>query len=227
MDKHIVKSYDHELEKLKTEILDMGRMAQSQLEHVLEAFMQKDSQQAKLIVKQDSVIDNLEHEVNRLTVHLLAARQPLAIDLRTIISALKIATDLERIADYAKNIAKQVAKLNGTPINDTLCNELIEIADIAKVMLKKVLEAYTDSDVKKALEVRRRDKEIDKRYTALLGELRTCMMNNGQNVNGCTAMLFIARCLERIGDHVKNIAENIYFIVTGDIFEGKSALKKA
>jgi phosphate transport system protein len=219
MTKHTVKAYDKELEELKNEILDMGRMAESQLTNVLEAFINKDLQRAQYIVEQDPRVNELEHDVNRLTVHLLAARQPLAIDLRTIISALKIATELERIADYAKNIAKQVLSLNGEIPSDPLCDVIIEIADIARVMLSKVLEAYIESDVDKALDVRQRDTEIDERYASLLAELRICMMDDAQNVDTCTAMLFMARCLERIGDHIKNVAEDIYFIVSGKIYE--------
>jgi phosphate transport system protein len=218
MEKHIVKSYDQELEQLNGKISDMGRIARMQLETVLEAFINNDTESAKNIVERDSEVDELEHSIHRLTVHLLALRQPLAVDLRTIISALRIATDMERIADYVANIARQVMILNGMTIDDELRESIIRMAEIAREMLGNILEAYTQSNIQKALDVRGHDVEIDKLYATLLIRLRVCMITDTDTVKTCTALLFVARCLERIGDHIKNIAEDIYFIVTGDLY---------
>ena len=218
MEKHIVKSYDQELEQLSGKISDMGRIARMQLETVLEAFINNDTESAKKIVERDSVVDALEHSIHRLTVHLLALRQPMAVDLRMIISALRIATDMERIADYVVNIARQVIILNGMTIDDELHESIISMAEIARDMIGNILEAYTESNIQKALDVRGHDVEIDKFYATLLIRLRICMMADTDTVKTCTALLFVARCLERIGDHIKNIAEDIYFVVTGDLY---------
>jgi phosphate transport system protein len=218
MSKHIVKSYDKELEELKNEISAMGRIADAQIRDVREAFLAKSAKMALRLIEQDPLVNKLEHDVNQLTVHMLAARQPLAVDLRTIISALKIATDLERIADYAKNIARQVIVLSDLSLKEEICKQIVDIIDIAKVMLTKVLEAYAESDVEKALEARELDKEVDVRYTDLLSALHSCMVSNAEDIESCTAMLFIGRCLERIGDHIQNISEDIYFIVKGELY---------
>jgi phosphate transport system protein len=216
---HIVKSYDQELSELTGKISDIGRMSSLQLQNVLEAFENRDASGARRIIDRDSAIDHLELDVNRLTVHMLASRQPLAVDLRTIISALKIATDMERIADYAVNIARQLLVLNGKPIQPDLHSSFTTMMEIVQDMLSAILAAYTGSDVEKALAVWKRDKKVDQMYSGLLNELRTCMTQDNQYINSCTALLFIARCLERIGDHIKNIAEDIYFIVTGELYE--------
>jgi phosphate transport system protein len=208
------------LEQLSGKISDMGRIARMQLDSALEAFINNDTESAKSIVARDSVVDALEHSIHRLTVHLLALRQPVAVDLRTIISALRIATDMERIADYVVNIARQVMTLNGMGIDNELRESVIGMAEIARDMLGNILEAYVKSDIQKALDVRGHDLEIDKLYATLLIRLRVCMMSDPGMVKTCTALLFVARCLERIGDHIKNVAEDIYFIVTGEILNG-------
>ena len=191
MGKHIVKSYDQELQELRGKISDIGRMSLFQLNTVLEAFTKQDMSSARRIIERDSAIDHLEHEVNRLTVHMLASRQPLAVDLRTIISALKIATDMERVADYVVNIAKQVLALNDNPILPSLRSSVVAMIKIIQDMLDAILEAYSDSDVERAMAVWERDKKVDQLYTSLLSELRVCMTEDNQHVNACTALLFI------------------------------------
>jgi phosphate transport system protein len=126
---------------------------------------------------------------------------------------------MERIADYAVNIARQLLVLNGKPIQPDLHASFMTMMKIIQDMLSAILEAYTDSDVEKALVVWKRDKKVDQMYSELLSALRTCMTQDNQHISSCTALLFIARCLERIGDHIKNIAEDIYFIVTGELYE--------
>ena len=218
MSKHIVKSYDQELDELKSEIVAMGRIAEAQMRDIRETFLSRSAKMALKLIEQDPLVNKLEHDVNQLTIHMLAARQPLAIDLRTIISALKIATDLERIADYTKNIARQVIVLSDQTPKDDICKLIVDIIDIARVMLTKVLESYVETDLDKALEARELDKEIDTRYTDLLNELHSCMISDAENIESCTAMLFIGRCLERIGDHIQNISEDIYFVVKGELY---------
>ena len=223
--KHIVKSYDKELEQLQQKISEMGKLAALQLSTGIEAFIQKNSQHARLVVETDATVDNLEQEIHQLVVHLLASRQPLAVDLRTITSALQIATDLERIADYAENIAKQVMILGEKDIEPALYEYIINMTEIAQVMLKGVLESYEKSDVRQSHEVWKQDAEIDTFYAALLSKLQVYMKDDSQNVNACTSLLFIARCLERIGDHIKNVAEHIHFITTGELFTTATALE--
>lgn len=219
MSNHIVKTYDKELSELTGKISDIGHMSRLQLDTALQAFKTRDLLTAKRIIERDSAIDHLELEVNRLTVHMLASRQPLAVDLRTIISALKIATDMERMADYAVSIARQVLALNGKAIQPSLHHSVIAMIQVIQDMLNAILEAYAESDVEKAMAIWEHDKKVDRLYSSLLGELRTCMTEDNQYVNACTSLLFIARCLERMGDHIKNVAENIYFTVTGELYE--------
>lgn len=218
MNAHIVKTYDQELNELTGKIADIGQMSRLQLETLIEAFANRDMPNARRIIDRDAAIDHLEQDVNRLTVHLLAARQPLAGDLRAIVSALKIATDLERVADYVVSIARQLIAVNGTPVDESIKTAIIAMMTLVQDMLAAIAEAYAASNVDKALSVWVRDAEVDQRYAALLAQLRTCMLAGGQYVDACPALLFMARCLERMGDHIKNVAEDIYFTVTGELF---------
>lgn len=219
LDKHTVKAYDQELGDLRGKILGIGDMSRLQFESVLDSFKTRDLSKARQIIARDASIDQLELEINQLTVHMLAARQALAGDLRTIISALKIATDMERVADYIVNIARQLLLLNGTPITQSVNQSIITMMTTVKQMLKDILDAYSDTDFQKAMKVRERDAELDALYAGLLEKLRACMIDAPeQAVNACTALLLIGRCLERMGDHIKNVAEDIYFIVNGELF---------
>ncbi|MGN6519484.1 MAG: phosphate signaling complex protein PhoU [Dokdonella sp.] len=211
---HIVKSYDEELGRLTGELQRMGRLALAQLAAAVDAVIARDGHAAAKIVHDDAMIDALEHEVSHDVVRLLALRQPMARDLREILAALRIATDIERIGDYAANVAKRSIVLNqSAPVQ--LVAALPRLARIAQSLVADVLDAYRDYDADKALDAWTRDEELDERYTALFRELLTYMMEDPRNITPCTHLLFMAKNLERIGDHATNIAENVYFLVHG------------
>ena len=211
---HIVKGYDDELQRLTGEIQRMGELALAQLADAIDVVRERDSEAAMRIVHKDSAIDALEQEVSHDVVRLLALRQPMARDLREILAALRIAADIERIGDYAANVAKRSVVLNkSAPVQ--LANALPRLARLAESLVRDVLHAYHDNDADRALSAWARDEELDAQYTSLFRELLTYMMEDPRNITPCTHLLFMAKNLERIGDHATNIAENVYFLVHG------------
>jgi phosphate transport system protein len=216
---HIVKSYDDELKRLTGELQRMGELALAQLHAAINAVMERDSNAAQKIVHNDSAIDTLEHEVSQDVVRLLALRQPMARDLREILAALRIAADIERIGDYAANVAKRSIVLNqSAPVG--LTSALPRLARLAETLVRDVLAAYRDNDAERALESWAHDEELDEQYTALFRELLTYMMEDPRNITPCTHLLFIAKNLERIGDHATNVAETVYYAVKGEPLTG-------
>ena len=212
---HIVKSYDDELKRLTGEIQRMGEIALAQLAAAIDAVIERDSDTAMAVVQNDSAIDSLEHEVSHDVVRLLALRQPMARDLREILAALRIAADIERIGDYAANVAKRSLVLNqSAPVQLTAA--LPRLALLAETLVREVLAAYRENDAARALDAWARDEELDEQYTGLFRELLTYMMEDPRNITPCTHLLFMAKNIERIGDHATNIAENIYFLVHGE-----------
>ncbi|MCD9033040.1 phosphate signaling complex protein PhoU [Luteimonas sp. Y-2-2-4F] len=211
---HIVKSYDEERRRLLGEILRMGEMAAAQLESALDVIERRDDNAAARIIANDEAIDALEKEISQ-DVMKLALRGPLARDLREILAALRVSADIERIGDYAANAAKRSTALNQSPpLPHT--RGLAALGQLAVRQLRDVLVAYRDSDADAAQRVRARDAELDALYTGLFRELLTYMMEDARVITPCTHLLFIAKNLERIGDHATNIAENIWFLVHGE-----------
>jgi phosphate transport system protein len=211
---HIIKSYDEELRRLNNAITQMGGLAESQLSAAIEAVVKRDSDLAATVVQGDAQVDQLEHDVDGLVVRLLALRQPMARDLREILSALRIAADLERICDYAANVAKRSIALNqAPPVRPVYA--LPRMARLAETLTKDVLDAYVERDADRALVVWARDEELDEMYSGLFRELLTYMMEDPRNITACTHLLFMAKNIERIGDHATNIAETVYFLVHG------------
>jgi phosphate transport system protein len=211
---HIVKSYDDELKRLTGEIQRMGERALAQLGASIDAVMERDSEAAMKIVHDDSEIDALDHDVSHDVIRLLALRQPMARDLREVLAALRISADIERIGDYAANIAKRSLVLNqSAPVH--LVSALPRLARLAEGLVREVLIAYHDNNAEQALDAWTRDEELDEQYTGLFRELLTYMMEDPRNITPCTHLLFMAKNLERIGDHATNIAENVYFLVNG------------
>jgi phosphate transport system protein len=215
---HIVKSYDQELAHLAEMISRMGGQAESLIEQAIRAFQGRDSELALMIVDADRKIDLLEAEVHEFTVRLLALRQPMAADLRHIVAAIRIAPDLERIGDYAKNMAKRTIALNQLP-QVKAAFRIPRIARLVQRMLKDVLDAYAAGDIAKAHDVWLRDAEVDDLYDSMFRELLTYMMEDPRTIGSCIHLLFIARNIERMGDLATNIAETIHFSVTGSALE--------
>ena len=211
---HIIKSYDEELRRLDNAITQMGGLAETQLASAIEAVVKRDSRLAADVVEADTRVDQLEHDIEAMAVKLLALRQPMAVDLRQILSALKTASDLERIADYATNVAKRSIVLNQSPPVKP-AYAIPRMGRLGQAMIKDVLDAYTERDADKALLVWARDEELDEMYTSLFRELLTYMIEDPRNITACTHLLFMAKNIERIGDHATNIAETLYFMVHG------------
>ena len=214
MHDHIVKSYDEEQKRLLNETLRMGEMAAAQLEAALDVVKRRDDKAAERIVANDDALDALEQEISH-DVMKLALRGPMARDLREILAAIRVASDIERIGDYAANVAKRSTALNLAPPLPQVSG-LHAIGTLAVKQLRDVLTAYRDSDVEAAQRIRDRDAEIDTAYTALFRELLTYMMEDARSITGCTHLLFMAKNIERIGDHATNIAENVWFLVRGE-----------
>ena len=214
MHEHIVKSYDDEQRRLLDDILRMGTMAAAQLEAALDVVERRDDRAAERIVANDEAIDAIERSIDH-DVMRLALRGPLARDLRVIFAATKVAADIERIGDYAANVAKRSMALNlSPPLPHT--RGLDAVGRLALQQVRDVLVAYRDNDAEAASRVRARDAELDTLYTGLFRELLTYMMEDARAITPCTHLLFMAKNLERIGDHATNIAENVWFLVHGE-----------
>ncbi|MBK6376425.1 MAG: phosphate signaling complex protein PhoU [Xanthomonadales bacterium] len=211
---HIVKSYDEELNRLTGEIQRMGNLALVELEAAITAVIERDSDAAERIIASDKAIDELENEISQDVIRLLALRQPIARDLREVLAALRISSDIERIGDYAANVAKRALALNRVDQVRPVIS-MPRLGKIAGEIISEVLLAYRDRDADRALLAWARDEELDALYTGIFRELLTYMMEDPRNITACTHLLFMAKNIERIGDHATNIAENIYFIVHG------------
>ncbi len=217
MTDHIVRSYDAELEGLRRSLAEMGGMSERMLGDSTVALVRRDTTLAQKVISADQRLDNLQRDVEERAVLTIARRQPLANDLRELISAIRIAADIERVGDLAKNIAKRAVAISGQfqPPHRAVVG-LEHMSRLVQAQLKDVLDAYAASNEQKAMEVWRRDDEIDALYTSLFRELLTYMMEDPRNITFCTHLLFCAKNVERIGDHTTNIAETIHYLVTGE-----------
>ncbi|HLN23463.1 MAG TPA: phosphate signaling complex protein PhoU [Patescibacteria group bacterium] len=213
-EEHTVRSYDEELAHLTNMIARMGGLAEAQLDGAIQALVKRDSDLAGKVIASDIKVDELEHEVHSFTVRLLALRQPVAHDLRLIVGALKISGDLERIADYAANVAKRALVLNQLPPVKPTAG-VPRLGRLVQEIVKEVLDAYVEQDNDKAIKVWKQDEEVDDMYTGLFRELITYMMEDPRNITACIHLMFIAKNIERIGDHATNVAETIHFMVEG------------
>jgi phosphate transport system protein len=193
----------------------MGGIVENQVALAADAIMQRDAASATRAVEEDPKVNALEREVEAFVIRLLALRQPVAGDLRQIVAALKITGDLERIGDYAANVAKRSIVLAQFSLPYSLAG-LAHMARLVQGQLKSIIDALGDNDTEKATEVWRSDQVVDDIYNALFRELVTYMMEDPRNITPCTHLLFIAKNLERIGDHATNIAENLYYAVKGE-----------
>ena len=219
MPQHTLKRFDEELERLSATISEMGGLAENQMAQSLVALRERDSAIAEKVIADDPRVDALDVAVQDQTVRLLALRQPMAIDLRVILSSIKIAAALERIADYAKNTAKRTLVLNSGSAPPAAVIGIERLGRLVRGALKDVLDAFAHNDVEKARDVWQRDEEIDQVYTGLFRELLTYMMEDPRTITACTHLMFMAKNIERAGDHVTNIAELVAFRSTGRGFD--------
>ncbi|MDX8476875.1 phosphate signaling complex protein PhoU [Mesorhizobium sp. VK24D] len=213
---HMISAYDEELKFLSKRIAAMGGHAERMVEQAVAALVNADPGLAQKVIQDDLVLDEGQREIDDKAIVIIARRQPMATDLREIVGAIRISADIERVGDLGKNVAKRVAAVIDGRQPNSLFRGLEALADLALTQLKEVLDVYASRSVEKIGFVRDRDDQIDAMYTSLFRELLTYMMEDPRNITPCTHLLFCAKNIERIGDHATNIAETIYYIVTGD-----------
>lgn len=215
---HIMSAYEDELEQLNNLVLEMGGRIEIQLSGAIRAMVKRDSDSAEDLIAQDREVDAIEERINDLAVRTLALRQPMAGDLRIIVSVIKIAGDLERFGDYAKNIAKRTLVVNQSPpIRAT--GSIPRMAELVQRMLDGVLKAFVNRDAEMAKAIWVQDAEVDESYNSLFRELLTYMMEDPRNISAATHLLFVAKNIERMGDLVTNVAETIHFVAEGERME--------
>jgi phosphate transport system protein len=213
---HLVKSFDQDLKRLTDMLIRMGGIVENQVALASEAIMERNAEAATRTVEEDVKVDALEREVDQFVIRMLALRQPMAADLRLVVAALKVTGDLERIGDYAANVAKRSVALAQFPAPSSL-GGLGHMLGLVQTQLRNIIDALGSADSDKAIEVWRSDRAVDDIYNTIFRELITYMMEDPRNITPCTHLLFIAKNLERIGDHTTNIAETIYYAVKGEV----------
>ena len=215
-DQHIASAFDRDLEAIQAQIMKMGGLVEAAIADAAKSLETRDEELANEIRGGDQAIDALEEQINQETARVIALRAPTAIDLRLILSVIKISGNLERIGDYAKNMAKRTGLLvNMTPVSDS-ASALRRMAREVEVMLKDALDSYIQRDADLARDVIDRDRDVDQMYTSLFREFLTFMMEDPRNITACMHLHFIAKNLERMGDHVTSIAEQVVYLVTGE-----------
>jgi len=221
MSQHTVASFDADLKALAGIVDDMGSRAGRSLAEATKALLHRDTSLAQQVIASDRTIDQLQHDIEGRAVTTIARRQPMAVDLREIVSTMRIASDLERVGDLAKNVAKRVIAIGdqSSPVN--ISSGLNTLAARVGEQLFVVLRAYRDRDHAAALEVWKADGAIDTLFTSLFRELLTYMMEDPRSIGFCTHLLFCAKNLERVGDHATNIAETVHYVVTGEILSAE------
>jgi phosphate transport system protein len=213
---HTVRSYDEELNYLVKKIAEMGGHAERMIELSVKALVSSNAELAKSVIADDKFLDAAQRDIEEKAIIIISKRQPMSVDLREIIGAIRISGDLERIGDMGKNIAKRSFAVSESRHPVKLYRSLEALTDLALTQLKDVLDSYASRTIDRLNIVRDRDDEIDAMYTSLFRELLTYMMEDPRNITACTHLLFCAKNLERVGDHATNIAETVYHIVTGE-----------
>ncbi|MBL8487821.1 MAG: phosphate signaling complex protein PhoU [Rhodocyclaceae bacterium] len=215
MNEHIVKQFDAELESIRTRVLQMGGLVEQQIVRAMEGLGNGDALLLEQVVNNDHRVNRLEVELDEACVHIIARRQPTAVDLRMIMTVVKTITDLERIGDEAKKIAKVARRLHGDDAGFAPHIELRHVADIAVGMLKKALDAFARIDLTASAQVVRQDKEVDSEFKGIMRQLITFMMEDPRTISRSLDLLFIAKSIERIGDHAKNVSEYVVYLAKG------------
>ena len=221
MPDHTVKAYGDELNQLTAEVARMGGLAEAQVADAVDSVARRDVALARAVVDRDARLDTMHRDIERKAIRLIALRQPVASDLRRTLASMKLAMDLERTGDLAKNIAKRGLILaEGEPLQPRT-RTIERMGKLVSMRLRDVLDAYAAAEIDRAVAVWNTDDEVDEHYNALFRELLTYMMGDPRTITAGTHLLFMAKNLERIGDHATNIAETIYYEVTGQEFTGE------
>ena len=216
IDPHIASAFDRDLEAIQAMLMKMGGLVEASILNGAEALERRDLEMAEAVRAGDKAIDRLEEQVNEEATRVIALRAPTASDLRTVMTVIKISANLERCGDYAKNIAKRTLAIESEFNNKQLAVGVEHMSDLALEQLKAVLDAYTSGDLEVVQRVHLRDDEVDALYTSLFRQLLTYMMEDPRSITMCAHLLFCAKNIERIGDHATNIAENIYYMISGN-----------
>ena len=216
LNEHIVKSFEDELNSLTAECARMGGLTEAQVGDAVTAVVKRNQDLAASVVGRDDKLDEAERDIERRAIKLIALRQPMANDLRRTMAAMKVANNLERVGDLAKNIAKRTLVIIESEPLTPLTRSIDRMGKLVLTRLTSVLDAYTRSDLERALAVWSQDDEVDEHYNSLFRELLTYMMGDPRTITACAHMLFVAKNLERIGDHATNIAEIVHYEITGE-----------
>ena len=215
MSEHTIRAFDADLGELARMVAEMGGLAEKEIADSIVALARRDLELAQKVIALDPSVDNLQRAIEEKAILTIARRQPMAVDLRDIVGSLRVSNDLERIGDLAKNIAKRVLALDADIAFSQVIRGVEEMTKLVLAQVKRVLDAYASRDVEKALEVWRRDEEIDAVNNSLFRELLTYMMEDPRNITSCTHLLFCTKNIERMGDHATNIAETVHYMVEG------------
>jgi phosphate transport system protein len=221
MTDHIVSAYDADIRELQRKVAEMGGIAEKMLTDALDAIEKRDRNLAQQIIDADRLLDGLQRDIDDRAILTIARRQPMAVDLRDIFVVSQIAGDIERVGDLVKNIGKRIIAMEGQFPPKSLLSGLRNMSLLALSQFKQVLDAYIQKDVDAAMEVWKNDGSIDNLYNSMFRELLTYMMEDPRSIAFCTHLLFSAKNIERVGDHATNIAERIYYVVTGDTLTTK------
>jgi phosphate transport system protein len=212
---HTAKAFDSDLQEITRRVAEMGGLAERQIADATRALTERDTDLAERVIATDPTIDAMQHEVEEKAILTIARRQPMAVDLREIVGAMRVCNDLERIGDHAKHIGKRVVALDLDLHPQKLIRGVEHMASLVLAQLKQVLDAYASRDLAAALAVWNGDEEVDALCTSLFRELLTYMMEDPRNITFCMHLMFCAKDIERIGDHATNIAETVYFMIEG------------
>ena len=215
MNEHIVRSYEDELNSLAAECVRMGGLCEAQVADAVTGVVKRNQELAASVVVRDDKLDEAERDIERKTIRLIALRQPVADDLRRAVAAMKVANNLERCGDLAKNIAKRTLVIIESDPLTPLTRSIERMGKLVLGRLSSVIDAYSRSDLERALAVWSQDDEVDEHYNSLFRELLTYMMGDPRTITAGVHMLFVAKNLERIGDHATNIAEIVHYEITG------------
>ncbi len=212
---HTAKAFDTDLQEIVRKVAEMGGLAERQITDAARALVERDTELAERVIAMDPTIDAMQHEIEEKAILTIARRQPMAVDLREIVGAMRVCNDLERIGDHAKHVGKRVVALDGDFNPQKLIHGVEHMAALVSGQLKQVLDAYASRDLAAALAVWNGDEEVDNLCTSLFRELLTYMMEDPRNITFCMHLMFCAKDLERIGDHATNIAETVYYMIEG------------
>jgi phosphate transport system protein len=212
---HTAKAFDSDLQEIMRKVAEMGGLVEKQISDAVQALLERDAELGERVIATDPTIDAMQRDIEEKAILTIARRQPMAVDLREIVGAMRVCNDLERIGDHAKHIGKRVVALGGDLYPQTLIRGVEHMAELVLAQIKQVLDAYAGRDLQGALVVWKGDEEVDALCTSLFRELLTYMMEDPRNITFCMHLMFCAKDIERMGDHATNIAETVYFMIEG------------